>query len=322
MIHPVFKYLLQIIDDGFQSESDDSSHWKMFCRQIHVSRDEQGNLMFKNGKGYGDITRRRWTKNALNFLERFTYHSVSSPLSSYAGIWKEAKQLASDLSVSLSNTIWNNCIVLAILADHWKKYRLNPKTFCLIGDGYGFLGTMISRLFPGRIYCVDLPKILLLQAHTHLAANPGKKFGVVTSADRNPADVHFVIPQEIENIQSEIDCAINVSSMQEMKVDSIEKYFSFLRRHSHPSSHFYCANRFKTRLPGGEVTEFYEYPWRSEDQIFMDGPCPYLTHFLSFRRAKNAYGEPTKGPSLWGWRIPFINYFDGVSMHRLVHLQP
>ena len=102
------------------------------------------------------------------------------------------------------------------------------------------------------------------------------------------------------------------ASMQEMNEFSIASYFSFLRRRSSPSSRFYCANRLWKQLPGGEIASFNDYPWQEDDEIFFDGPCPYYTHFFARYTLAN-------GPRVLG-RVPFINYCDGIHMHRLVRL--
>lgn len=64
---------------------------------------------------------------------------------------------------------------------------------------------------------------------------------------------------------------------------------------------------------GGEVSAFGEYPWRPNDEIFLDELCPYYTHYLAWK-------TNPEGPRLVGVRMPFTNYFDGVHRHRLVRL--
>ena len=65
----------------------------------------------------------------------------------------------------------------------------------------------------------------------------------VLSADATDrqVDITFVLPQDIERITDEIDCAINIASMQEMNEFSITSYFTFLRRRSTPRSRFYSV---------------------------------------------------------------------------------
>ena len=102
--------------------------------------------------------------------------------------------------------------------------------------------------------------------------------------------------------------------MQEMNPHSIDSYFKFLRIRSTQSSRFYCVNRLRKELPGGEVPIFTDYPWEKQDEVFIDFRCPYYTHFVG----------PTgsKGPRVLRVRVPLINHFDGQIMHRLVHLAP
>lgn len=103
--------------------------------------------------------------------------------------------------------------------------------------------------------------------------------------------------------------------MQEMTRFSIETYFRFLRRRSQPQSRFYCVNRARKTLVGGEVNEFAAYPWRPEDEVFLDGPCPYYTHYL-------APYTTACGPRILGLHLPCVNTFDGLHWHRLVRLAP
>jgi len=58
---------------------------------------------------------------------------------------------------------------------------------------------------------------------------------------------------------------------QKMRESSIASYFSFLRKRSAPNSHFYCLNRERKELSGGEVASFLYYPWDRKDRIFLDG---------------------------------------------------
>lgn len=226
---------------------------------------------------------------------------MSARYRSYPLIWRLARQLARDLRCTLTFDVWKYAMALTVLADHWQDHQLSPRTFALIGDGYGFLGALIRRYLPQtRLYCIDIPQTLVFQRGTHAI---------------DLAEVFFVQPQNIEDIHGMIDCAINIASMQEMNAFTIEHHFRFLRQRSHKHSRFYCVNRVEKMLPGGEVVRFAEYPWHKDDDAFIDGRCPYYTHFL---------GKQTRlqGPRFLGLRVPFVNYFDGDIEHRLVRLRP
>lgn len=228
-----------------------------------------------------------------------------------------ATRMAKDLRGNSGFYVFRCAAVLSVLVDHWRARRLAPKTFTLIGDGSGFLGALIRRMNPtARLYCIDLPKMLLFQAHLHQAADQHVTLSLLRAdAAASPADVIFVLPQDIERVPDVIDCAVNVASMQEMNPYSIVAYFTFLRRRSIEQSRFYCVNRLHKALPGGEVANFVNYPWHEADEVFLDGACPYYRQFLAPYTLR-------RGPRWFGVRVPFVNYFDGVMMHRLVRLAP
>jgi len=108
--------------------------------------------------------------------------------------------------------------------------------------------------------------------------------------------------------------AVNLHSMQEMTDQSISQYFGLLRTVMAVNNLFYCCNRERKELVGGEVIEFDNYPWYENDRILLDEYCPWCRYFFSTARPKN-------GLKLAGIRIPFINYFDGPIRHRLTVLR-
>ena len=290
-----------------------SSHWQHYGGETIVER--SGDELVLRGSGFGTMYAPRPLGQAAHLLQRITYSRVTSRLHSYKSVWRTAIRLARDLQFDLTFDVWKQSVALAVLADHWAAHNLSPRTFAMIGDGYGFLGALVRRRLPeSRIYCIDLPKTLVFQAHTHEQADRTAKMSIV-SKDGGVADVNFVLPQHIELISDDIDCAVNIASMMEMKDSSIASYFTFLRQRSTPQSRFYCVNRLLKELPGGEVTRFQDYPWQEGDDLFIDGPCPYHTRFF-------ARHTLPRGPKLLGMRVPFVNYFDGIIMHRLVHLAP
>lgn len=315
-MNPVIESLLEIVDTDPLPAVHTSSHWQRYGRETIVERQNNGLVLL--GFGFGVVRARGFRRYILRVItgaERVSYQQVAARLKNYRSVWRTATNLASDLSFDMTFDVWKQAIALAVLEDHWAEHDLLPRTFALIGDGYGFLGTLIRRRFPkSRLYCIDLPKMLVFQAHTHELADPAGKMSLLRRSESEGAAVVFALPQDIEIISDQIDCAVNIASMQEMKESSIVSYFHFLRRRSTRRSRFYCVNRLRKELPGGEVCVFADYPWREDDEIFIDGPCPYYTHFFA------PYTLPN-GPRWFGCRVPFINYFDGIHMHRLIHLE-
>jgi hypothetical protein len=248
-------------------------------------------------------------------MERLSYRRVTRSLSEYPRVWHAAKSLARKVKFSLTFDVWKSAVIVALLEEHWDKHNLSPSTVAVIGDGYGFLSALIRQCRqPRRTYCIDLPKTLAFQIRTHEIADPAASMRLVdATAGQVMADVNFVLPQDVERVEETLDLSINVASMEEMNEFTIAHYFKFLRHRSGRDSRFYCLNRAHKQLPGGEVSRFLDYPWSGRDQIFLDGPCPFYTHFFARCTLPN-------GPRLLGVRIPLINYFDGEHVHRLVRL--
>lgn len=311
MLTDTVRELIDIANqDPFPLE-DTSSHWQLYGPQSII--EPRGDSLYLSGQGFGGVYAPSRIRRTLNTIERFAYWRITRQIKSYRSIFKTATQLARCLSFDMTFDVWKQSVVLATLKDHWIEYNLEPKQFALIGDGYGFLGALIRALIPNAcIYNIDLPKTLVFQAFTHSSLFPTRVTSVMSTA-RGQADTTFVLPQDIELIPNQIDCAINVASMGEMAKSSIESYFRFLRARSKSSSRFYCVNRERKELPGGEVTIFADYPWSLEDDIFLDGVCPYY-RFVLGRTQPN-------GPNIFGIRVPLINHFDGLVMHRLCHLE-
>jgi hypothetical protein len=312
-VNPVIEELLQLVENDPLPVADTSSHWQFHGANTTVER--RGDDLILRPSGLGSTATGSRLGRLAQRVERLSLRPATARLRSYAAIWKTAQRLAQDLGVGLTFDMWKQTVALAILHDHWEAQGLSPKTFALIGDGHGFLGALIRRHLPeSRIYCIDLPKILVFQASTQNLADPDATLSIMTTKAAAPTAITFVLPQAIEVIADQIDCAVNIASMQEMNYSSIASYFTFLRRRSTQDSRFYCVNRLRKELPGGEVTNFTEYPWLQGDETFIDGRCPYYAHSIG--------RTLPKGPRILGVRVPFINHHDGPHMHRLVHLAP
>ncbi len=291
--------------------ADTSSHWQLYGGETTV--ESRGDELVLSGSGFGSMKVGGRLGRAARLVERLTYWPVTARLRCHPLVWRTAKQVAHDLSADLTYDVWRQSVALATLADHWAAYGLSPRTFAIIGDGHGFLGALIRRYVPqSRVYCIDLPKMLVFQARTHELADSGGSISIISSNSTSHHDVTLVLPKDVAVISEPIDCAINIASMQEMTQRSITGYFDFLRERSTPTSRFYCVNRLRKELPEGEVASFEDYPWQKNDDVFIDGPCPYYTHVVG--------RTGVKGPEVLGVRVPFINHFDGTILHRLVHL--
>ena len=310
----VIEALLQLIREDSVPDDHVSSHWQLHSDNIVVNK--LGENLILEGSGFGTIySKRRFLNSVVRSLERISYRSVTKQLRNYPDILSKAKLLRKDLSCDLTYTVWAQVVAVSVLVDHFQEYNLFPNVFALIGDGYGFMGALLKRQFPNsRIYLIDLPKVLIFQAKIHQLSHSGR-MQILTGDEKldRYTDIVLVPPQNAELILDNIDCAVNMASMAEMNQHSITAYFKFLRDHSSDGSRFYCLNRLEKELVGGETNRFYDYPWKTDDSLFIDENCPFSTHVMSMSNSGN-------GPKILGVRIPFINYLDGEMIHRLVHL--
>ncbi len=163
---------------------------------------------------------------------------------------------------------------------------------------------------------VDIGQTLLFQLVHCQKAHPKKKHVLVgAGGDSARADFLYCPSDQLHLLDSlDFDIAVNVASMQEMAPATVAAYFTFLRQRLRRANLFYCCNRESKRLAGGELSEFARYPWRPDDRIVVDGPCPWHEYFFTLGRA-------SRGPSVMGVRVPFVAYYDGRHLHRLAVLQ-
>ena len=316
--HPVAQRLMELVQTGTVPAAHVSSYWEEMGQRIVVEVRADGNWVLQD-VGIGHSATMHPVERLLHVIERLSYLPVSSRLRSYPAIWRLAKQLARETACGLTFDVWKYAMVLATIVDHCQQQELSPKTFALIGDGNGFFGALLRRYHRQcTIYSIDLPKSLVFQVRMHVAADATVPLALLPDGlprVHERAQVVLVAPQHLDQIPDTIDFAVSVASMQEMTAFSIASYFTFLRRRSQPHSRFYCISRLCKELPGGEVCRFEDYPWALDDEVFLNGVCPFYTHSFSLHTSR-------QGPRVLGWRIPCVNYFDGVHVHRLVHLTP
>jgi hypothetical protein len=301
--------LLRIVERDPLPERDVSSHWRDHGARTLASRSGRGLLL--RPSGFQTVHRFGPAGAVLSRLERVSYVPVTRRYRSFAIVWREAARLARDVGGDPDFYVFKSACALALLMDHFAEQRLAPRSVMLIGDGEGFFGALLRRVLPGTaIWSVDLPKQLVFQARMYAAADPSVRMSV---GARAAADVRFVLPADVDAVDRPIDLAVAIASMQEMTAASVASYFEALRARSTHASRFYCVARAEKVMPGGEISRFAEYPWSERDEVFIDGRCPFYTHYLSRHTAP-------AGPRLLGMRVPFVNHFDGVHLHRLARL--
>ena len=241
-----------------------SSHWEHF-----------GNL----GSGWG--TQRRadpadWVGAPLIAL--------TSPGRAWVlRAFRSAREMSRKMHLAFTQDTVRQLCTLELL----RPYLRRDASVLIIGDGFGVLGGLVRTHYPSaRICLVDL-SFTLKEQQTRLTAAFGSR------------GFQFVHAGDIAELSQErFDVAVNVASMQEMNPSEVARYFAFLRGRAEI---FYCCNRESKTFPDGTRSVFAEYPWVRDDEILVDGPCPWHQFFFSLR-------------------FPFIRHYDGVHLHRLVRL--
>ncbi|WP_157680697.1 putative sugar O-methyltransferase [Bacteriovorax sp. Seq25_V] len=177
-------------------------------------------------------------------------------------------------------------------------------TICIIGDGYGYFGNLLSAFNSSvKIVFVNLGKQLIFDAQITKNINPNADFKLLSKDNINDKLCSFnYLEAENYNLISNlnIDLFINIASMQEMNKATVDNYFKYMRDSKSSEKFFYCCNRIHKTLPDGEHIIFDEYPWNDSTNLFEEIPQWYA-HFTA-------------------QRPPFWRPFDGKFKVRFVKL--
>jgi len=295
-----------------------SSHWRRYGGLFDIDMDAEGNLRSVVGAGIGSM---RWSRDWKGVAQRvldqvcILLHLFRLPDKKVLfRLLGEGKRLCRRMGLHLTLDAFRQICTLAVLEKYIRQEIKGDSLHVLmIGDGYGFLSALFKRRFPpATVVLVDIGKTLLLQSYYCQRAYPRSVHTLAEQADAtDQADFIYCPAERLEVLEKfTFDIAVNIASMQEMDPRVVNGYFAFLRKNFRKKNLFYCCNREKKTMPGGEVSEFVKYPWRPEDQYLIDGPCPWHQYFMAVGRSGNEV-------SLFGIPIPFVHLYDGSHLHRL-----
>lgn len=305
----VSKYFTK--NNTFSEET--SSHWKKYGEKQSIKlvytnqglkwrfrKREKGGVkslteLEIKGEGFGDFKK----LNLINLI-----CSISIFIYCATRLWPKLK--GNTLLKTLIYTLKSKQILgydvtrMALTIDFLERNisNLDSKKFCLIGDGYGRFGSILKSIYPNcSVIYINLGRTLVFDYYYTSKVFPSSNHQLKLTQDKLSDDFTYIEAERYREFKLEPEVFINIASMQEMDMKTINEYFSLIKSQSQ-SVYFYCANRISKKLPDGSIINFNEYPWDGM-KVLIDELCPWHQKF------------PTIKP-------PFVRNFDGPLQHRLV----
>lgn len=296
-----------------------SSHWKQCSEKLKFRLGEKGIPDEVSGYGFGDLELHRVPYKLLCYVFMASHLVNLADRQHLMRVLKGGLAICRRMGLSFAQDAFRQVRSLALIETHLSSvHREKHLRVIIIGDGYGFFASLFRERHPNStIVLIDLGKILVFQAYYCQKAHPDKVHQSVLDGGRldlSKCDFVYCPAEFLTRVsQFKYDVAVNIASMQEMTKESLVGYFEFLRQHMVTDGLFYCCNRERKVLIGGEIVEFREYPWHPKDVHLVDEGCPWHKYYASFTTTSN-------GPRVLGMRVPFVNYYDGPTWHRLSRL--
>jgi hypothetical protein len=305
-------YLVSKVNEEDPSES---SHWKKFHSNFKVK-----NEIVDGIEGFGSTANSySWKTKPIHYIFQLKYRLLS--LSSF-------KMFSNFLYFDFLNTgilrkmnkaysidALRQTLTLAFLSTKIPSVFKKNSTFCIIGDGFGNLTSLLYKMRSNHnrnIINVNLTKTLLVDLLSIKKLLNKKDFQnnvVLINENSTDNEINEYISNNINQIflieakncsflkYFDFDLILNIASMQEMNNEDIQKYFDII--HDQKQLYFYCCNREEKILPDGTITRINNYPWNtSTDKIIINELCPWHQSWYSFRP-------------------PYYRNYDGSVIHQL-----
>jgi len=163
------------------------------------------------------------------------------------------------------------------------------KIACVIGDGQAnFVSLALKADSFKKVISINLTEVLLsdLDMVERLGLEKGElglaktQLELLTMLSQPNIRLVMIRAADAGVIRDAgIDLFVNIVSFQEMNTELVGRYFDLIKSNS---SWLYCCNREHKELYGGEILEFYSYPWEGS-VIELDEICPWHEYFYDFK---------------------------------------
>lgn len=285
-----------------------SSHWRSVGWQRVKKLDGGWEL---EGYGFGSRRKDSW----LNRMLRWPSTRMTSNLLHENDCPREFIELGMEMAKRHGRLFDYDCarqvLSLGLLVSrleemNFRRQREFKNAIAIIGDGYGYLGSLLGEWLPmATIIEINLGRTLFFDAYYLTKAFPDRRhelFNEETASGKSGCFL-YLDAESVSNVRNlGAWLYINIASMQEMDIPVVHDYLRLMRaERSESAPLFYCSNREEKQLPDGAVTKFGEYGWLGDDEIILDELCPWVQMY------------PKSFPPKW---LPF----DGPTRHRLVKL--
>jgi len=308
----IFEYLSsQIIQ---KSDPSESSHWRKYHADFKFTGDG-----FSGLSGFGGCEPPyKGLKFIFHSLFQTPYRKIGAKYNSFITLDEIAKKITTKQSRAYDLDVLRQVITLSMLSQRLGKSHSNT---LVIGDGFSSMSSLINLSgFSKNLILINLSKTLfvdlwylrMILGNEHF----NEKVFLTTALEdlsNYKSDIHNrgnIIAIEARNQhfirELSIDVAINIASMQEMHISTVNKYIADMRYSLRNSKNdyllFYCCNRIEKKLPEGEITRIGDYGWSKEDEFIIDELCSWHQKYYSTKP-------------------PFYNPYDGPILHKLVKLK-
>jgi len=188
-----------------------------------------------------------------------------------------------------------DCVRQALALNSIKDFISQTKCVCVIGDGYGYMGTLLKMMYPDMIVVsVNLNKILFFDVfYTRKVLSNTTLTLMQDKEDFGHSKMVFLRAEDYHLLQGlPIDFFINIASFQEMNPSITKQYFYYMNSSSKEKVYLYSCNRIEKTLPDGTITKFQDIPWNCTETLFNELPGWYQNYPIS----KPPFWKPLDGP--------------------------
>ena len=299
-----YLYTIYYKDGNRSSRFSDvtSSHWRDFGEKTSVIRENDEFII--NSYGISGFSQKTFVRNLKNIPKNYLLSRLLNKYKANEETVRCAKLISEKLNIVFNFDHAKHILIFDLLESHGIFETEN--LICIIGDGHGFLGTLIKAMRPdAKILFINLGRNLLIDVVCFSVFFPDiNPLHISNIEDHKAISSHSIMFLEAENYNLlgnlPVRLFVNIASMQEMEMPVINKYFEIMET-STVESYFYCCNREEKVLSDSSIIGFMDYPWGG-GQILVDEPCPWYQEYPSSRP-------------------PFWKPFDGTHLHRLIKLE-